>query len=146
MAASKEELAEALERLASGQADIPPEPAMPDQPAIAHGQDTPLNPEHAGHLVRPLPRKPGIPPAHVPGMDPVARAIFLRQTATPLLLTLGVVMPLSGVASLLMGDDSPLVEHPSAAILLILLGVLILGAAVLNMLQLKHVLSTSRKR
>lgn len=145
MATSKEELAKALEALASGRTDAQQDPEQHKQPAVSP-QDNPLPPAaRVSHSIRPLPGKPGVPAAQRPAA-PVNRRLFLRQTVIPPLLTLGVLMPISGVASLLMRDDSPLGEHPLVPIMLILLGLLTLGAAVLNMLQVRQLLSVSGKR
>lgn len=145
MAKSKEELAKALEALASGQADAqhsqphrqptPPPDDIPPPPAI-----------RVSHSVRPLPGKPGVPAAPKSAATEVHRRLFLRQTVIPPLLTLGVLMPVAGVASLLMRDESPLSEHPLIPILLILLGLLSLGAATINMLEARQLLSVSGKR
>lgn len=145
MGQSKEEVAKALEAMASGQADAqagqshrqpsPPPDDIPTPPAV-----------RVSHSVRPLPGKPGVPAEQRPVATAVTRRIFLRQTLIPPLLTLGVLMPIAGVASLLMHDESPLDEHPFVSALLILLGLLMMGAAVFNMLHVRHLLSASGKR
>lgn len=159
MAASNEELARALEAMSSGQADAQPEqqedPALPSHSAHPAPPAEPSQPEptpaaRVSHAIRPLPGKPVAPaPAPARGMQqrsPDDRGLTLRRTIIPPLLTLGTLMPLMGVASLIMGEESPLGEQPLVPALLILVGLLILGMAALNMLQVRHLLSASAKR
>lgn len=74
------------------------------------------------------------------------RNLHLRQTVIPPLLTMGTLMPLLGLVSLLLGDESPLGESKLVPVLLIVVGLLILGMAAMNMLQVRQQLSASAKR
>ena len=146
MAPSKEELAKALEALASGQTDAHQEKQPPEEPPVSSEQDPPPPIPRVSRTIRPLPGKPGVPLARRPSAPLPNRSIFLRRTVIPPLLTLGLLMPAAGIASLVMGDESPLDQHPLVATLLIPLGLFILGVAALNMLHVKHLLSASSKR
>lgn len=147
MAASKDDLAKALEAMTSGQTDAHPEEQQPQEPPVAPRRpERPADPTHVSHTIRPLPGKPGTPAVET-HLKPIPdRNIGLRRTMIPPLLTLGTLMPLAGVASLVMGEESPLGEQLLVPVLLILLGLLILGVAALNMLQVRHLLSASAKR
>jgi hypothetical protein len=145
MARSKEELAKALEALASGEVDAHHEEQQHEQPAVSPRARQLPQAVHVSRTIRPLPGKPGVPMAQNRASPPAKRSIFVRQTVIPPLLTLGVLMPTAGAASLAMGEESPLAEHPLIAVLLILMGLLILGAAILNMLHVKRLLLASSK-
>ncbi len=146
MAQSKEELAKALEALASGQADAHQE-KQPQEDPLEPTQEPPPPPAiRVSRAAKPLPGKPGVPLAQRPSAPLPNRGIFLRQAAIPPMLTLGILMPAAGVASLMLGDESPLDQHPLIAPLLVLVGLLILGVTVLNMLHVRHLLSVSSKR
>ncbi|GEM_PF-5342423 len=141
MAASKEEIAKALETLASGQTDAQHEHEQhAPQEASEPAQQLP-HIDRVSRSIRPLPGKPGVPAERKPAAPQVSRGVLLRQTAIPPLLTLGVLMPIAGSTSLLMGEESPLTERPLVSVLLILLGLLILLSAALNMLHVKRLLS-----
>ncbi len=140
MATAKDELARALEALAAGQADADHEQDQRDQAPL------PEQVQHVSHSIRPLPGKPGVPAAEKRPAPMANRSIYLRQTIIPPLLTLGVLMPLAGITSLIMGVESPLGDQLLLPIVLILLGLLIVGAAALNMLHVRHLLSATAKR
>jgi hypothetical protein len=145
MTTSKDELAKALEALASGKEDArhSQQQEQGDVPDQAH--QAPMLADRMSHSIRPLPGKPGVPAMATHDRPRANRSIWLRQTAIPPLLTLGVLMSLTGIASLIMGEESPLGEQLLLPILMILLGLLTLAAAALNMRQVRHLVSAARR-
>ena len=84
-------------------------------------------------------------PAQLPAAQQVAvtdKQIAFKRTIIPLLLTLGLILPAGGVASIVLGDESPIGAELMLPIIMIVLGLLIFGVAVISMLQVKDVVSS----
>jgi hypothetical protein len=78
------------------------------------------------------------PPVRVKRTPMYARLSF-RRTIIPILLTLGVSLPICGAWWLMLDEDHPLrglsIGYP---ILIVATGVVLLVLAILNMLQVRH--------
>ena len=85
-------------------------------------------------------RLPTVPPSALTEKD-----LRLKRTIIPLLLTLGVILALGGLCSIVMGEDSPLGAELMLPLVMIWLGLLILVAGVITMLQVKNLLSSKTK-
>lgn len=143
MAASNDELARALEAMSSGQGEAPVSAPAEKEAQAAAPAAVGSEPAHPDLDTR---RGSAASALKIQRSSSSGHSLFLRQTAIPPLLTLGTLMPLAGIASLVLGEESPLGEQVLVPALLILVGLLILGIAALNMLQVRQLLSGSTKR
>jgi hypothetical protein len=76
----------------------------------------------------------------------LARSIFFRRTIIPVLLTVGLMLPILSLLWLGTGLDSPLRRIGAwLPITLAILGAVLLVLAVLNMAQVKHAIEESRR-
>jgi hypothetical protein len=57
------------------------------------------------------------------------------------MLTVGTMLPVGGLVSILMGEDSLIGTSVALPIIMIVMGLLILGSAALTMMQVKHLLA-----
>ena len=64
--------------------------------------------------------------------------VQFKQTIIPPLLTMGVILSVMGIASMVMGEESPLGESMALPVIMLVLSVLLLASAVLTMLQVRH--------
>ena len=151
---SKDDLAKALEAMASGgqpSAETPADPAHPEpmsEPAIAP-ERRPATPPAA--TVPGRPARPATPlSTPVPSAQPLSQVLAVQRarkqlgvlrTAIPPLLTMGVMLVLAAVASIIAGEDSLLGDQLALPITMILLGLVLLGAAVLTMVHVRRLLS-----
>ena len=79
------------------------------------------------------------------GRVPVYQTLHFRQTVIPVMLTSGVMALLLGGIRFALSDDSIFSAVPSSiAIVLIVLGLLLLGAAALNIVQVKQMIEAEK--
>jgi len=72
------------------------------------------------------------------------QGVRFKQTIIPPMLTVGVLLPIFGLWIVLGGEEMPLSGQTFLAVALIVLGLMVLGAAVLTMLQVRFLLSQHR--
>lgn len=160
---SKDDIANALKAFSAGntadgenQAEpaSAPTPRAQPQPKVARqmspidDSEAPSAPASARPAPRPQPAA-AVPSPKAPSQPPAAarvevseKQITFKRTIIPLLLTLGLILPAGGVVSIAMGDESPIGAELMLPIIMIVLGLLILGVAVITMLQVKDLLSS----
>jgi hypothetical protein len=85
------------------------------------------------------------PPPRRAGPPPVYNRLGFRRTIIPILLTLGVLLPALGSLPFIATADSPFAAvQPPVAITFIAIGVILLLAAMVNMIQVKHEISAAK--
>ena len=143
----KQRLADALAGMASGPAQPEPEPdriAVPSSefapastPAVAAGAAG--FDDDAAVAPPPDPKKLG---RHLIERTRFESQLRFKRTLIPVLLTLGVLLPLTASLKWLAPRESAFAEWSSGlAITILFAGAVILAAAVANMLSVKHMLS-----
>ncbi len=157
---SNEDFAKALEALSAGaeetqeqsEAQAQPEPApletgekprkaRPAAPAGFAGR--PASPiEEPEAVPSPAPASSAGPrvPSAVLKLNEQAKQVEFKRTIIPLLLTMGVILPLGGIAAILLGEDSPFGEGIALPISMVVMGLLILAAAIVTMMQVRAAL------
>lgn len=76
---------------------------------------------------------------------PLYRRLSFRQTLIPILLTLGVLLPVLGMLPFVVSADSPLAAVQSGvAATFIVIGLAMLGLAIVNVIQVRHQLLSSK--
>jgi hypothetical protein len=130
-----------------------PRTPRPARPTSVPGQSTPTNDDIAAQRLRAVTSAESdrvpiyVPPASTPmtpasSSSPVAlsaeRAIDRKRTFIPILLTCGVLLVVSGAALWVVGVDSAFaILSAGMSLALLGFGALLLGIAVLNMLQVR---------
>ena len=74
------------------------------------------------------------------------QGIAFKRTIIPPMLTCGVLMPAFGLWILLSGDDMPLSGQKGFAGVLLAMGVVVLGAGVFTMLQVRDMMRQQIER
>lgn len=78
--------------------------------------------------------------------EPYLRGVEFKRTVIPILLTLGVALPVLGALRYVVGQGSPLAEFPGwVSYALFATGAVLLALAVMNMAQVKHQLDAARR-
>ncbi len=109
-----------------------PEPAPEQAMQIIDDDDSVIVPAPSPDVF--LHKAPAPRPAH----GPVLQSLQLRRTLIPILLTNGVMLPVLGAAWFALGEDSRFrVVGPAVPITLIVVGVVLLGLGLLNVLQVR---------
>lgn len=73
------------------------------------------------------------------------QSISVRQTVVPILLTIGLGLIVAGVMKFLVSEDSPMHDLPGwLPVCLIAVGLVLIGVAAINMLQIRSVLRQHR--
>ena len=139
--ASKDDIAKALEAFSTGSSTSHHEDVLAGQKRSVR-EDAPLPAGHVAEQAAPAAAAVARTASRVPATH---RQLELKRTMIPLLLTIGAMLPLGGLASILMGDDSLIAAGLTLPAVMIVLGLLILGAAVLTMLQVKHAQSAGAR-
>lgn len=134
-------------RPAAPSAPVPPPPSAP---ADAAGDD-PFNhapPDDDDAVIVPAPDqsvfapRPKAAPVVRKARVPVYQTLHFRQTVIPVMLTSGVLAIVLAGIRFTLSDDSIFSAVPtSVALVLIVLGLLLLGAAALNIMQVKQMLT-----
>jgi hypothetical protein len=73
------------------------------------------------------------------------QSIEFKRTIIPPMLTIGVLLPVFGLWILLGDEDMPLYGETAMAVLLLILGLMVLGAAVVPMLQVRYLLQRHQR-
>lgn len=135
---NKQRLAEALSAMSAGET-APPDPATDDVEASASSDET-------ATIAPPLP--PAIIGKHLHvGVSRIDASIRMKRTLIPILLTLGVLLPVTASLKWLSPPESPFTDWSSAlAWTILIVGVALLAAAVMNMLQVRQMLSDRAAR
>lgn len=71
--------------------------------------------------------------------------VNFKRTIIPPMLTVGVLLPIFGLVVLLSGEDFPLYGHTFLAVTLLVMGLMVLAAAVVTMLQVRFLLAHHRQ-
>src|SRR5688572_5109177 len=131
----KDQLADALASMRSGSDELA-EPAVEQTPADVADDQTIAPPPQVSSFIH---KKPV-------ATEALDRAIRTRRTLIPVLLTLGVMLPIVGSLKWLSAPESPFSAWPRQAVwLLIVVGKLLLITAVVNMLQVKVMMEQRRR-
>ena len=168
-----ERQADALRKMSEGGGPPPPQPPVPPKSAALFRQARPATPgadapAAGASSARPArPDRPSAPPQTAPASDVVAmdvpptenasaatsispealeasRALERKRTMIPVLLTTGMLVTITGLARWVVAEDSAFRLFNNAASLAMLgLGGLLLGVAVLNMLQVRDQLAAN---
>jgi hypothetical protein len=145
----KQRLADALSAMTGGA----PQPAAqrPGARPAASPAATPLT-RAASQVdddasVAPAPDPSQLGRVHSGASSAFESSLRMKRTLIPILLTLGVMLPITGSLKWLAPRDSAFAAWSSGLALAILaVGVCMLGIAVANMLQVKHMLTTAAAR
>jgi hypothetical protein len=124
-----------------------------DERAAQHDAEVAAEADAIAHVVEDddtlnLPAPPPEAFAHRPPPPrpyrPASRTVGFKQTMIPILLTMGVM--LSGIAawSFVLGEESPVAGHAWIPIAVLAIGVVMLGFAVMTMLQVRNQLAAGR--
>jgi hypothetical protein len=131
----KDQLADALASMRTGSDELA-DPAAEQTPAEAADDQTIAPPPQVSSFIR---KKP------VPA-EALDNAIKTRRTLIPVLLTLGLMLPIVGSLKWLSAPESPFAAWPGQAVwLLIVVGKLLLITAFVNMWQVKVMMEQRRR-
>lgn len=129
----------------------PATPAPPEPVEVA--SDSPFDhapPDDDDAVIVPAPDqsvfapRPKAAPAVRKARTPIYQTLEFRQTVIPIMLTSGVLAIVLGAIRFGLSDDSIFsAVHSSVAIVLIVLGFMLLGAAALNIMQVKQMLEAN---
>ena len=133
-----QQAADALAAMAG--AAPPPDPLVPETPPAVEADDQMNAP---APTLETFVKKPHRPSGKSKMLD---RSIETRRTLIPILLTMGVMLPVVGSLKWFTSAESPFAAwHPAAAGALILTGIVLLFFAILNMSQVQKMLQQRQR-
>lgn len=138
---NKQRLADALNAMTGGA----PQPAAPGVAAAPVARAASQVDDDASVAPAPTPAQLGR--IHSGAPSALQSSLRMKRTLIPILLTLGVMLPVTGSLKWLAPRDSAFAAWSSGlAVAILVVGLCLLVAAVANMMQVKHMLSQAAAR